>query len=242
MQNMNTNRWSVVLGVLLGSICGLQAGLDAPVVETAEVLQRSATFGDVTAQYKLGRAYLEGGGGVAKDPAKAAEWLRKAATAGVAPAQYDLGVLLANGVDVQRNDREAAQWFSAAGKNGVFEAQVMMVRFLGTGRGVEKNAATALWWDMIARRTLELKTAVSAGQPPKPGALRADGAAEMTDKDGRKIWMLPDGSKETQDETGVRHIEHKSGAKSVVQRDGSWETTYPGGLSEQVSVEGRRTF
>ena len=239
---MKMRRWQMVCAVMLASTASLMAGLDAPVVETPEVLQRAAMFGDATAQFKLAMAYLEGSSALPKDPAKAAEWFRKAATAGLAAAQYNLGVLLSNGKDMPRNDKEAALWFSAAAKNGNFEAQVMMVRFLGTGRGVEKNAALALWWDMIARRTLELKTAISAGGPPKPGALRADGAAEMTDKDGRKVWMLPDGTKETQDETGVRHLEHKDGAKSTVQRDGSWETVFPNGLREQVSVEGRRTL
>jgi hypothetical protein len=239
---MKMRRWQMVCAAMLASTASLTAGLDAPVTETPEVLQRAAMFGDTSAQFKLALAHLEGSNALPKDPAKAAEWFRKAATAGLAAAQYNLGVLLSNGKDVPRNDKEAALWFSAAAKNGNFEAQVMMVRFLGTGRGVEKNPAMALWWDMIARRTLELKTAIAAGSPPKPGALRADGAAEMTDKEGRKVWMLPDGTKETQDEGGVRHLEHKDGAKSTVQRDGSWETIFPNGLREQVSVEGRRTL
>lgn len=230
-----------MLAVILSSAASVFAGLDAPVVESPEVLQRAAGFGDATAQYKLGRAYLEGTL-VPKDAAKAVEWLRKAATAGLAQSQYDLAVLLTNGNEVPRNDKEAVFWFSAAAKGGNFEAQVAMVRCLSTGRGVAKNPAVALWWDMVSRRTLELRTAVSAGLPPKPGALRADGAAEVTDKYGNKLWVLPDGSSVTDDSSGIRHIDHKNGAKTTVQKDGSWETKYPNGTREEVTSAGRRSY
>jgi len=231
----------IAMAVILSSAASLQAGLDAPVVESPEVLQRAAAVGDGVAQYKLGRAYLDGST-LPRDPAKAAEWLRKAATAGVAPAQFALGVLLASGKELPQNDKEAAAWFAAAAKNGVFEAQVALIQCLSTGRGVAKSPAVALWWDMIARRTLQLRTAVPAGLPAKPGAVRADGAAEVTDKNGKKVWMLPDGSAVEDDNSGVRHITHKNGAKTTVQRDGSWETEYPNGTSQAVTSAGRQSF
>ena len=231
----------VFAAVQLFAWCGAYAALDVAVEEPLEVLQSNAAAGDPSAQFNLALSY-ELGRGVPKDAARALEWYRKAAAAGFSEAQFNLGVLLFNGKDVPPNEKEAARWFIAAGQNGIFAAQKIMVKNYSTGRGVEKSPAQALAWDMLARRTLELRTGVSAGLPPQPGALRADGAAEVAGKDGKKVWILADGSRETIDEAGVRHREHKNGSKTTVQADGAWETSYPGGFTEQVTAQGRRTL
>jgi len=179
---------------------------------------------------------------VGKDMTRAVGWYRKAAAAGFGPAQFNLAVLLTNGGEVPKDDKEAAKWFYASAQSGNFDAQKALVKSYVIGRGVEKSPAKALAWDMIARRTLQLRFGSDAGLPPKPGAVRADGAAEVAGKDGKKEWILPDGSRERIDEAGVHHREHKDGSRTTVQTDGSWETVYPGGLTEQVTAEGRRTL
>jgi hypothetical protein len=158
----------------------LEAALDAPVVETPQVLQKEAEFGDAIAQYKLGVDYLEGKS-QPKDPQKALAWFRQAAAAGLPVAQYDLAVLLANGKDITHDDQEAARWFYAAAQSGIFEAQAALIEFYGTGRGVKKDPATALWWDVLARRTL----GCAPGSRPVPPQLR--GAPSNPRKSFRKL-------------------------------------------------------
>ncbi len=53
-------------------------------------------FGNPSAQYNLGRLYLDGTG-APRDPRQAARWLNLAAEKGYAPAQALLGHLLING-------------------------------------------------------------------------------------------------------------------------------------------------
>jgi hypothetical protein len=218
-----------------------QGALDLPVDEPLEVMQSNAAAGDAFAQFELGVCYQEGQK-TPKDPARALEWFRKAAAAGLSEAQFNLGALLTNGVDAPRDLKEAAGWFYAAAKSGFFPAQKMMVKLYSNGDGVQKSPASALAWDLLARRTLELRYGVDAGLPPKPGALRADGAAEVIGKSGEKQWILPDGSQVRIDSAGVRHVEYKNGSRTTVQTDGAWETIYPNGLIEQVTAQGVRTL
>jgi Sel1 repeat len=218
-----------------------RAALDLPVEVPLEVMQNSAAAGDAFAQFELAVCYQEGQK-TPKDPARALEWFRKAAAGGVSEAQFNLGVLMTNGVDAPRDLKEAARWFYAAAKNGFFPAQKMMVKIYSTGDGVQKSPASALAWDLLARRTLELRSGVKAGLPAKPGALRADGAAEVIGASGEKQWILPDGSQERIDSAGVRHVTQKNGNQTTIQTDGAWETVYPNGLREEVSAQGVRTL
>ncbi len=217
------------------------ASLDLPVEEPLDVMQRNAAAGDPSSQFNLALTYQEGNN-VPKDPARALEWYRKAAAAGLSQAQFNLGILLAKGDGVARDEKEAARWFYAAAQNGFLEAQKRLIKDYTLGRGVEKSPAKALAWDMLARRTLELRYGVPAGSPPRPGAMRADGAVEVAGKDGKKEWLLVDGSRETIDDAGVRHIESKDGSHTTVQLDGSWKTLYPSGLTEEVTPQGRKTL
>jgi hypothetical protein len=231
----------VFAAVQLLILCAARAALDVAIVEPLEVMQSNAAAGDPSAQFNLALAYQEGSQ-VPKDPAHALEWYRKAAAAGFVEAQYNLGVLLLNGAKAPAEEKEATRWFYAAAQNGLFDAQKILVKLYSTGRGTEKSPVKALTWDLLARRTLELRYGGTAGLPPKPGALRADGAAEMVGKAGQKEWVHPDGSRETSDAQGVRHIEHKDGRKTSVQTDGSWETVYPNGLTQAVNAQGRLTL
>jgi hypothetical protein len=168
--------YPVLAAFLIIIQCGAWGSWDAPVVESREVLENAAAAGDAVAQFKLAVAYQEGDGGP-KDMARALALYRKAAAGGVIEAQYNLGVIMTNGVDAPRDFKEAARWFYAAAQNGYFDAQKAMMRIYAQGQGVAKSPATALAWDLLTRRTLELRYGVPVGVPPKPGALRVDGAA-----------------------------------------------------------------
>lgn len=225
------------LGLAMGAVAGLDVGVNEPI----DVMQAYAAAGDPSAQFNLALAYQKGEG-TNKDMKLAVEWYRKSAASAYADAQFNLGVLFANGTEVPKDDKEAAKWLYAAAQNGVFEAQQILVEFYGQGRGVEKSAVKALAWDALARRTLELRTGVPAGEPPKPVKLRADGAAEYVGKDGGKEWIHEDGGRETAREDGTRVVVYKDGRKIVIAANGARETQYPNGVKERVDDSGKKTL
>jgi uncharacterized protein len=70
-------------------------------------------FGDPNAQYRLGRMYLDGNGGL-KDPKQAARWLSLAAGKGQYEAQALLGELLLNGEYMPRQTARGLMYLSLA--------------------------------------------------------------------------------------------------------------------------------
>ena len=231
--------WALVAP--LCAVAGLHAAVDRPIEEPVDLIRIQAAAGDPGSQFNLALSY-KNGEGVAKDLAMAQQWYRKAAQAGYAPAQYNLGVLFANGTDVPRDEKEAAKWLYAAAQNGVFDAQKILIEWYAAGRGVEKSPAKALAWDMIARRTLELRHGVASAAAPKPGQVRADGAAEMKDAAGNTTWVHPDGGVETVDAAGLRRITHQDGRVVSVHQDGTLETLFPNGVTESLAPDGRKTL
>jgi TPR repeat protein len=81
-----------------------------------EMFHYAATnFGDASAQYNLGRLYLDGSSGVDKDTRQAARWLSLAADKGNPSAQALLGQLLFNGQDgVLRQRARGLMWLTLA--------------------------------------------------------------------------------------------------------------------------------
>jgi exopolysaccharide production negative regulator len=73
----------------------------------------AAHFGDVEAQYLVGRMYLEGLG-TPKDGIQAARWLRLAANKGHRGAQALLGAMLFKGKDVARQAAMGLFWLTVA--------------------------------------------------------------------------------------------------------------------------------
>ena len=71
-------------------------------------------FGDADAQYHLGRMYLEGPGGSARDSKQASRWLSLAARKGQYQAQALLGSMLFNGEFVPRQASRGLMWLTLA--------------------------------------------------------------------------------------------------------------------------------
>jgi hypothetical protein len=69
-------------------------------------------FGDAEAQYYLGRLYLDGGSGAAREPRQAARWLQLAATKGQCQAQALLGDMLFRGEEVPRQAARGLMWLT----------------------------------------------------------------------------------------------------------------------------------
>jgi TPR repeat protein len=70
-------------------------------------------FGDPDAQYRLGRLYLDGNGGV-KDTKQAVRWLSLAANKGQHQAQAALGGMLFYGKSVPRQAASGLMWLTLA--------------------------------------------------------------------------------------------------------------------------------
>lgn len=71
------------------------------------------------------------------------EKLRLAADDGHLQSMYLLGVSLAQGRIVERDDCEAAKWFHAASKKGHAKSKTSLGYLYATGRGVRKDQVLA---------------------------------------------------------------------------------------------------
>ncbi len=215
-----------------------RAGLGG-VEESLEVQLTYAEAGDPSAQYNLALAHFNGHG-VPRDLGKAVAWFRKAADLGLPEAQYNLAVCYLNGEGIEKNEKEAIKYLQAAAVQGIFSAQKTLIRCYATGIGVQKSPANALLWDFLARRTVELQTGLSVGQPGRPPKLRADGAAVWVNADGTSRAVHPDGSEETIARDGTRYIERIKGVKTEVTADGTEVSTYDNGVVERKLPDGTR--
>jgi uncharacterized protein len=78
------------------------------------------------------------------DSSSAARWYRIAAEGGDAKAMHALGLCLAKGLGVVKDDREAVLWFERAAAKGYDRAQYNLALCLERGVGVAKDEARAL--------------------------------------------------------------------------------------------------
>ncbi len=108
-------------------------------------------FGDPDAQYRLGRMYLDGNGGL-KEPKQAARWLSLAARKGQYQAQAVLGAMLFKGEYTPRQAARGLMWLTLA-RDGA-SAQEKWIADLyyhrheagdprGTGGGAQLSGALA---------------------------------------------------------------------------------------------------
>ena len=73
------------------------------------------------------------------------DW-RKQAAAGDVNAQWQLGLALANGRGVEKNDAEAVQWIRKAAEQGNASSQFSLGLMYSTGIGVTKDLKETLRW------------------------------------------------------------------------------------------------
>jgi len=96
--------------------------------------------------------------------------LRGAASEGHAGAQYNLGVALAKGEGVAKDEVEAAKWYLKAAKQGLADAQFAVGMALANGKGVAKNEVEAAKWyrkaakQGLARAQFAVGVALANGQ------------------------------------------------------------------------------
>ncbi len=106
--------------------------------------EQAAEGGDTAAGFVLGKLYLNGAPGIARDAPQGAAWLGVAARAGHAGAAYHLGIAYRNGYGVDASDVEAARWFAASAERGVPAALFMLANAYREGAGVPRNEGEAM--------------------------------------------------------------------------------------------------
>lgn len=136
--------WSGSAGAERAIGAAILDGLEgAAPAEALPQLRRAAGAGDQATQLLLGKALLQGRGGLAKDPVEAARWLRPAAEAGNPFAAYWLGALYQSDAG-GRDDREAVAWLERAAAAQLPPALFLLGGLYRDGRGVAADPARAL--------------------------------------------------------------------------------------------------
>lgn len=155
---------------------------NTPVSKTVKNWQQKAEKGDKDAQFRLGRAYMNGAG-IAQNRTKGIDWIKKAADANLPEAQYWIGVYTENGDGIEKNKEAAVSWFEKASNLGFAEAQYALAMKYATGVGVTRNAAKALDWMTKAAK------GGSAGAQYALGLWYRDGIHVKPNKEQAFYWV-----------------------------------------------------
>jgi TPR repeat protein len=111
--------------------------------EAAKTVMAKAKSGNVYAQDRLGRLYLEGKG-VPKDPKAGITWLNTAAVNGYIWAQMRLAQLFERGVDgVEPNGAMAARYYEMAAKQGAPGANYALAKIYAFSKDVARDGQRA---------------------------------------------------------------------------------------------------
>lgn len=137
-----------MLGVLTAMLCFLLAMSPAHALSREDVpyVSRSAEYGNDRSQVLLAIAYLNGDGGLGKDPVQAAHWFELAALQGNTLAQERIADLYQDGLGVSANVRLAFDWRLKAAQGGEFDAQVKLAKMYLDGAGTARDGARARDW------------------------------------------------------------------------------------------------
>lgn len=106
----------------------------------------AAERGAAPSQVLLAVAYLNGDGGLERNPGRAAYWFEQAAIQGNAYAQERLGDLYEQGIGVRANPTLAFDWRLKAANRGSVGAQLKVGRMFQEGVGVGKDIEQARYW------------------------------------------------------------------------------------------------
>lgn len=115
-------------------------------------LTMAAAAGRPSAISVLAWMTMQGTGGTAADPARAARLYQQAARAGDAAAQNNVGELYETGRGVAADMTQARDWYRKAAEAGFAPAQFNLGRLYAAGTGVPKDYAEARKWLEQAER------------------------------------------------------------------------------------------
>ncbi|AOJ70147.1 MULTISPECIES: tetratricopeptide repeat protein [Burkholderia] len=96
------------------------------------------------ARLALGKAWLLGTGGAARDYPRALAMLRPLAAVGDPNAAYYVGLIYRSGYGTPADPAEAARWFELSARHDIPAAQFMLANAYRDGSGVRRDEARAL--------------------------------------------------------------------------------------------------
>ena len=188
-----------------GDIRGV-AEVARPDVATAIKFCRQAANASRRAQYQLGRAYAANG-----QAAEATAAWRKAADKGSTSAMVELGVILAEGIGVPRDDAGARKLFERAAQGG-------------NARGISNLAALG----------------GSTADPARSRALLAKAAETNAEAQYQLGMMLADGTGGSRDDVAARGLFEKAAAQNHaagMERLGAFLQTGRGGEMDSAAAK-----
>jgi TPR repeat protein len=115
----------------------------------AKDLMVNAERGAPEAQYRLGRAYIEGHV-FKQDVGEAVKWTRAAADQGFAKAEVNLGVMYQEGKWIPRDYAQSLFWNQKAAAQGDANAEYNLGVLYAYGQGVKRDLAEGIRWYMKA--------------------------------------------------------------------------------------------
>lgn len=124
-------------------------------------LERAADNKSNPAQVSLGKLYLQGTVGVAKNYPRAFAYFHAAAEDGNAAAAYYLGVMYKNGYGVEHDAVQSAHWLKVAADKQLPNAMFMLANAYRYGEGVAQDNQAALKLYQAAA-DMELPEAIQA--------------------------------------------------------------------------------
>jgi TPR repeat protein len=128
----------------LGSLHLTGAGVPQDEAEAVRWFRIASEAGDTAARVELGNLVLQRSAPSANE-APIGKWFADAASSQDLVSVYNLGVALATGTGVRRDERQAATLMRHAAKD-IDEARYRLGRMLSEGRGVATNEAEARAW------------------------------------------------------------------------------------------------
>ncbi|KAJ3412434.1 hypothetical protein HDV05_000738 [Chytridiales sp. JEL 0842] len=138
-----------------------QAPIDDP--NYPDILRRylaQAEIGDTYSQVIIGKAFMNGTGGVKVNAAAAMDWLQMAADQGVAEAEVLVGIILQDGMLIKKRSKKdkipetdlrlAADMYKRASDQGDLEGMTRLGKCYMDGEGVKKDEVIAVSWYKVA--------------------------------------------------------------------------------------------
>ena len=128
-------------------------GLKTPKKDMKEAVKwytKAAEQGQMKAQFRLGRIYLDGGGEIIKDEKEGIKWFMKAAEQGDAASMNSMGVCYLKGSGVPKDEKEAVKWHEKAAAKGDECGLFSLAVCYNNGLGVPKDEKEALKWFLKA--------------------------------------------------------------------------------------------
>jgi TPR repeat protein len=122
-------------------------GVGEDMTEALKWYRKAAELENAYGEYKLGRFYEHGLGGLAQDPAESVRWYLRSAEHGDDDAQAEVGYAYLEGIGVAKDEAEAERWIRKSAEQGNSWSEYKLGELYEEGSaGLSKDVAEAYRW------------------------------------------------------------------------------------------------